>query len=550
MKIKTFIGLWILLLIVLMSCSNKTKTTIRVGSIPGEDRQKAIKRLSPLIKYLGKELKTPCTLVIPDSYSHALKLFHEGKLDLVNFEGFSFVKAYTSSQAVPLVMRKVDSQFVSYFIKKADHLGENITDFKGQTLSFSSRLSTAGHLMARHYLKKQGIVPETFFKKVLYSGSHDKTAYWVRDGKVDLGAMNSLIFDRMVRDGLLQKQNLKVIFTTPPYSDNIWVVHPNINPSLRMKLKNAFLHLSVKNASHKKILDGLSAKHYIEASVENYEKLTKTINNLRLLQLTEKNTGKKPLIFGIHPYISTTEIFMRFTPLANYISQKVGRPVIIKISSSYDNHIDLVGKDKLDIAYIGPASYIKMVNKYGKKRLLASFEVNNKTYSQGKIIVQKYSPIKSISDLIGKRFAFVNKDSTMGHVVPRAMLIQSGVTLGNLRSIQFLGTHNDVALAVLVGDFDAGAVEEEVFNKYKWQGLKALTTTPSIYEHLFVANPKLSPKTIKLLRKTLLSLKNSDEGKSILTGIKKNTTALIIVKDRNYDKLRGILSVLRKKGIQ
>ncbi len=550
MTIKALVGLWILLLIVLISCSTKNKTVIRIGSIPGENRQKLMKRFSPLVKYLGKELKTPCTLVIPDSYSHALKLFHEGKLDLVNFGGVTFVKAYTYSSAVPLVVRESDSQYASYFIKKTDHPGENLGDFKGKTFSFSSKLSTSGHLMPRHYLKKLGIIPETFFKKVLYSGKHDKTAYWVRDGKVDLGVMNSLVFNKMLKDKLLQKQDFKVIFTTPPYPDNVWTAHPNLNPIVRKKLKNAFLNLSIKNAYHRKILDKLSAKHYIEANVENYKELAKIINDMGFLQLTEGNTDKKPVILGIHPYAPTTEIFKRFTPLANYLSQKIGQPVIIKISRSYENHIDLVGKDQLDIAYMGSASYIRMVNKYGKKPLLASLEVNGKPYFHGKIIVQQYSPIKSLSDLIGKRFAFVNTNSTVGHVVPRYMLIQSGVTANKLGSIQFLGTHNDVALAVLVGDFDAGAVKDEVFNKYKWQGLKALATTPPVFEHLFVANPKLSPKTIQLIKKAFLNLGNNDQKKSVLTGIKKNTTALIPVEDRYYDNLRSILSALKKRGIQ
>ncbi len=550
MKIKTFIGPWILLLIVLLSCSNGNKTVIRIGLVPGENHQQLIKRFNPFIKYLGKELKIPCTLVIPDSYSHALKLFHEGKLDLVNFGGVTFVKAYTYSGAIPLVVRESDNEYVSYFIKKADQPGKTLRDFKGKTLAFSSKLSTSGHLMPRHYLLKQGIVPETFFKKVFYSEKHDKTAYWVRDGKVDLGAINSLVYNKMLKNKLLQEQDLKVIFTSPPFPDYVWTAHPSLNPRVRKKLKDAFLNLSVKNDSHKKILDNFSAKRYIEVSVENYKELTKIINDMGFLQLTNENTGKQPIILGIHPYVPTKEIFKRFMPLANYLSQKIGRPVIIKISRSYENHIDLVGKDKLDIAYMGSASYIRMVNKYGKKPLLASLEINGKPYFHGKIIVQQYSPIKSLSDLIGKRFAFVNKNSTMGHLVPMSMLIQAGVTANKLGSVQFLGTHNDVALAVLVGDFDAGAVKDEVFNKYKWQGLKALATTPPVFEYLFVANPKLPPKTVQLIKEAFFSLGNNDQEKSVLTAIKKNATALIRVEDRNYNNLRRILSALKKRGIQ
>lgn len=97
----------------------------------------------------------------------------------------------------------------------------------------------------------------------------------------------------------------------------------------------------------------------------------------------------EPLKLGVHPYLPATELVERFTPLAEYLEEKTGRPVEVVISKDYAYHIDLIGNDELDIAYMGPASYVKMVEKYGRKPLLARLEVGGLPMFQGTIISRK-----------------------------------------------------------------------------------------------------------------------------------------------------------------
>jgi len=82
------------------------------------------------------------------------------------------------------------------------------------------------------------------------------------------------------------------------------------------------------------------------------------------------------LTLAIHPYLASTELIKRLTPFADMLGAGLGRKVIVKISRDYQDQIDLVGADKCDIAYMGPMSYVKMVDTYGPKRILARLEVN------------------------------------------------------------------------------------------------------------------------------------------------------------------------------
>jgi phosphonate transport system substrate-binding protein len=242
------------------------------------------------------------------------------------------------------------------------------------------------------------------------------------------------------------------------------------------------------------------------------------------------------LTLWVHPYLPATELITKFSPLAAYLSKECGQPIKIKVSKSYESHIKKVGENLMDLAYMGPGPYVKMTHTYGRKPILAGLEVNGKPFFHGMIITRQKSTIKTLQDLQGKRFAFGDPHSTMSYLLPRSMLRQAGVDLGNLEKYEFLGSHNNVALAVLGGYYDAGGVKEGVFYKYQGRGLRMLAKSPAIAEHVFVASDRLPEATTNTLRQALLNLKD----KTILSSIKKSVTGMTLVKDEDYDTLRAI----------
>jgi ABC-type phosphate/phosphonate transport system substrate-binding protein len=86
--------------------------------------------------------------------------------------------------------------------------------------------------------------------------------------------------------------------------------------------------------------------------------------------------AEPPLKLGIHPHLSSTEIIRRFSPLADYLSRALKRPVTIEIANSYATHIQNIATDNLDAALLGPASYVLMTAQRGRRPLLAVFESN------------------------------------------------------------------------------------------------------------------------------------------------------------------------------
>lgn len=252
------------------------------------------------------------------------------------------------------------------------------------------------------------------------------------------------------------------------------------------------------------------------------------------------------LSLGLYPYLQSTELITMYSPLADYLADRTGIPVDIVVSKDYKTHSYKVGKDELDIAYIGPLAYIKLVKSYGKKPLLARLEINGSPTYHGIIAVRKDSLIYELSGLKGKRFAFGSSYSTMGHMVPRVVLCNEDIEVEDFGKYDFLGNHANVALGILAGDYDAGAINEVTFHKYEKRGLRELAVTEQFSEHLFVVSSKVSPELTDILKNALFDLKNTAEGEKIMRSIKSTMTAMVPVKDSNYDNLREVDKIFKR----
>lgn len=253
------------------------------------------------------------------------------------------------------------------------------------------------------------------------------------------------------------------------------------------------------------------------------------------------STAGQSLTLAVHPYLPISEIQDRFKPLADYLAKAMAQPVNIRVGKDYAEHLKAIGADQVDIAFIGPVAYVNLVDRYGGKPLLARFEVDGQPNLFGVIATRHDSKLRGLGDLGDKRFAFGAPESTMSHIVPRHMLMRAGIPGGAPAHHRFLGSHRNVALGVLVGDFDAGAMKKEVFDEFAPKGLRALAITPGVPDHLFLTRSNLPAADISRLRQALLKLKTRPDGLAILAKLHKGLSALLPAADADYDALRDMV---------
>jgi phosphonate transport system substrate-binding protein len=251
-----------------------TPELLKVSAIPDENPTELMRIYTPFAEYLGKQLGLKVQFVPVVDYAATVEGLAAKKLDLVWYGGFTSVQAVkrTNGQATRLAMRKEDADFKSVFVSRKDGVIKALTDLKGKTFAFGSVSSTSGHLMPRYFLLKNGIDPERdFAQKPAFSGAHDATALWVESGKVDAGALNFLVWDKLVETKKVDTSKVGVFWTTPSYVDYVWTAHSELDPGLRERITQAFLRLRYENPEDRKLLDLHRTKGYVKAADEDWK---------------------------------------------------------------------------------------------------------------------------------------------------------------------------------------------------------------------------------------------------------------------------------------
>lgn len=259
--------------------------TLRITAIPDESPTELARKAAPLVKYLEQKMGMKADYVPVTDYAAAVEALASQQVDLVWFGGFTFVQALLRSngKAVPLVQREEDTRFRSVFITTDDRI-KTLADLKGKTLSFGSASSTSGHLMPRSFLLAASIDPEKDLKRVAFSGAHDATVAAVASGKVDAGALNISVWDKLVEDKKVDPAKVRVFFTTPPYFDYNWTVHADMPAAQREKLAKAFLDLSKATPEGREILELQRATRFVPTQASNYKGIEAAGRNAGLIK--------------------------------------------------------------------------------------------------------------------------------------------------------------------------------------------------------------------------------------------------------------------------
>ena len=259
---------------------------LRVSAIPDENPTELLRIYTPFVQYLARELRLKVQFTPVVDYAATVEGLAAKKLDLVWYGGFTSVQAVrrTQGQATRLALRQEDAEFKSVFIARPGSGIKSLPDLKGKTFAFGSVGSTSGHLMPRSFLLEAKVSPERDFKQLAYSGAHDATALWVESGKVEAGALNFLVWDKLVATKKVDLSKVDVFYTTPPYVDYVWTARGDLDRGLQERITAAFLKLDPANPAHKEIMDLQRASKFIATQPENYKGIEEAARSAGLLK--------------------------------------------------------------------------------------------------------------------------------------------------------------------------------------------------------------------------------------------------------------------------
>lgn len=241
---------------------------------------------------------------------------------------------------------------------------------------------------------------------------------------------------------------------------------------------------------------------------------------------------------GTYAFKKPTAVLLQFKPVADALQARLGEvlgaPAIvdIRVTKTYDECLEDFVAGKLDIVRLGPASYVLAKQRNPKIEILVA-EKEDAT-GVGLIVVRDDSPMRKLSDLAGKRFAFGDEQSTIGRFLSQAELAKAGITAKQLAVHRFLERHDIVFKAVELGDFDAGALHQATF-----ADLNAKTPNKLRVLHRFdnvakpwVARAGMGDELRAAVRKAMLAIDDPE----VLKALK--VPGFVLTEDSTYDLVR------------
>jgi len=243
---------------------------------------------------------------------------------------------------------------------------------------------------------------------------------------------------------------------------------------------------------------------------------------------TPNETRIQKLSLGLIPEQDLFSQKERYEPLARYLSEKIGLNVEIKMLSRYGNIIDNFISGELDGAFFGSFTGALAIKKIGVIPLARPVWLDGTSTYYGMIFVRKDSGIKNANDMRGKRFAFVDKATTAGWLLPLEFFHVNGIEDFNnwFAETYFAGTHEDAIYDVLDKKADIGAAKNTVFYRLAEKDsrltddLQILVTSPKVPSNTLAVSNKLDKSITKKLKNTLLQMEQDKQGQEILKKFK------------------------------
>lgn len=209
----------------------------------------------------------------------------------------------------------------------------------------------------------------------------------------------------------------------------------------------------------------------------------------------------------------------RYKVLAEYLSQRLGRPVVLVSLNTYEAVLEDFAREEVDAAFLGSLIAVLVMDRNEAEVLVKPMLPRQVSTYRGVIFVHANSPIQTIEDLRGKSIAML-KGTTAADLFPISEFAGRGMLDGSdAPRMIWVGTHDEVVAEVKAGRADAGAVKDLVLEDWlapgDWQ-VRRLAEGEPVPNNALVVRQDLDETLKRRLRELLLEMESGPEGRGAL----------------------------------
>jgi phosphonate transport system substrate-binding protein len=248
------------------------------------------------------------------------------------------------------------------------------------------------------------------------------------------------------------------------------------------------------------------------------------------------------LVVGVFPRFHASETTTRYAPLADHLSERLGRKVSLVTSKDFESFWRGIQEQRYDIVQFNQYHYIRSAKTY---RVIAHNKEFGKSTLAGVLYVRKDSNITNLAQLRGRTILFGGgEDAMIGYIAPIYMMIQAGLKKEEFRSRfavnplnSVIGVYHRQADAAGSGD---GVVEQPaVKNAINTDELTVLAVSEQLLHLPWAVKRTMPAKLRESIQSVLVDLENDEAGKkvlksAVLTGIGK-------AEDKDYEPARKMV---------
>ena len=249
---------------------------------------------------------------------------------------------------------------------------------------------------------------------------------------------------------------------------------------------------------------------------------------------------------GLIPSEDAQAMIRASQQVMDQLAEKTGMKVRPFVANDYNGVIEALRSGKLDIAYLGPFSYVLASSIANAEAFaVAVTKKTGKSAYHSVVITRKDSGLDSVARLQRKTFAFVDPTSTSGHLFPKAGLLADGFDPDrHFSRVIFSGSHDANIMAVANGKVDGAAVADRIFESavakgvVKAEDFQVIWRSQPIPESPMVWRKSLDAATKQKVATALAEIKDLPWGdQGVLNGFAPTT-------DKAYDVVRQTAKAL------
>ncbi len=225
-----------------------------------------------LLRYIQDRIGKKIEYVDRESYAEINEMLKTGKLEAAFVCSGPYTVGKKQFGLELLVAPQVygATVYYSYILVAKDSTAQSFQELRGKRFAFTDPLSNTGLLVPTYMLAKLNETPESFFRAIIFTQSHDKSIKAVAQGIVDAAAVDSLIWEYLNATNPEFTSRTRILQKSPAFAIPPVAVPRNLDPDLKARMKQAFLnaHLDPKG---KEILQKMKINKFVEIDDRAYD---------------------------------------------------------------------------------------------------------------------------------------------------------------------------------------------------------------------------------------------------------------------------------------